>query len=194
MKLIKVFCIAGLLSFATANTATAQQSAATAGDETDPVYLFNEICYTQVPNVDQIQDMATRFAWGPMGGTDLEQFTALESPDLLKGWDIQIDKRIFRLGLVQSAPAAEFVATFPTFENGQTTSCSLVMDGQDAADVILQRLNTLTRKTPASSDVPDGDLLATTWAGGNDDVKVFVFLKTDKTGSANLINVTLITR
>ncbi len=194
MKLIKVFFIAGLVSVFTANTAIAQQ-AETSGDETDPVYLFNEICYTQVPNVEQIQNMATRFAWSPMGGIDLEQFTALENPDVLKGWDIPIEKRIFRLGLVQSAPAAEFVANFPSFANGQTTSCTLVMDGRDAAEVILERMNALTRKAPLTSDVPEGNLLTTTWAGGNDDVKVFAFLKTDAAnGSANLINVTLVTR
>jgi len=194
MKLFKVFCITGLMSIAAANTAIAQQAAASASDETDPVYLFNEICYTQVPNVDQIQAMATHFGWGPMGSIELEQFTALEAPDLLKGWDISIGERIYRLGLVQSAPAADFIKSFPAFENGQSTSCSLVMDGRDRADVILQRMNTLMRKAPASKDLPDGDLLSTTWSGGNDDVVVFVLLKTDTAGSANLINLTLITR
>lgn len=193
MKLIKVFCIAVLASFFILSTVVAQQAAST-GDESDPVYLFNEMCYTQVPNVDQIQGMATQFGWSPMGGDDLEQFSALENPDLLKGWDLLLEDRIYRLGLVQSAPAASFVASFPTFENGQSTSCTLIMDGRDSADVILERMNSLMRKAPASSDVPDGDLLATTWAGGNSDVVVFVLLKTDVTGSANLINVTIITR
>jgi len=193
MKLVKVFCIAGLVSLFAASTAFAQQ-AESIGDETDPVYLFNEMCYTQVPNVDQIQDMATQFGWSPMGGEDLEQFSALENPEILKGWDLLLEDRIYRLGLVQSAPAAAFVASFPTFEHGQSTSCTLIMDGRDSADVILERMNSLMRKAPISSDVPDGDLLATTWAGGNDDVIVFVLLKTDVSGSASLINVTIITR
>jgi hypothetical protein len=193
MKLIKVFWIVGLASCLNVSTAVAQQVETTV-EEIDPVYLFNEMCFTQVPNVDQIQAMATRYAWDPMGENDLKQFTPLQNPDLVKGWDIALDQRIYRLGVVQSAPAAAFVESFPTFENGKTTSCSLLLDGQDDAAVILQRMNTLMRKEPATSDVPEGDLLATTWAGGIEDVKVFVVLKTDVAGSANYINVTLITR
>ncbi len=49
-------------------------------------------------------------------------------------------------------------------------------------------------KEPVSSDQPDGDLLTTTWAGGNEDFKVFVFFKSDKANRANLLNVTILSK
>ena len=32
-------------------------------DEADPVFVFNKVCYSQVPSVGAIRDMATRLAW-----------------------------------------------------------------------------------------------------------------------------------
>lgn len=163
------------------------------GSETDPVYLFNEVCYTQVPDVAKIQDMAKRFAWGPMGGEDLERFTTIKTPSLLKGWDIRLSERIYRLGIVQSEPSDSFIGSFPGMADGTATSCTMVLDGRDDAQLILERLNTMVGKEPTTKDVADAQQLTTTWSGGNDTVKVFVFFKTDALQRANVINVTIVT-
>jgi len=164
------------------------------GSETDPVYLFNEICYTQVPDVQKIKDMAKRFAWVPMGGEDLERFTTIKTPSLLEGWDIRLSERIYRLGIVQSEPSDSFIASFPDMADGSATSCTLVLDGRDEAQLILERLNTMVGKEPTTKDVADAQQLTTTWSGGNDTVKVFVFYKTDALQRANVINVTIVTK
>lgn len=164
------------------------------GSETDPVYLFNEVCYTQVPDVAKIKDMAKRFAWGPMGGDDLQRFTTIKTPSLLEGWDIRISERIYRLGIVQSPPSDSFIASFPDMADGTATSCTLVLDGRDDAQILLERLNAMVGKAPTTADVPDDLLLTTTWSGGNDTVKVFVFYKTDALERANLMNVTIVTK
>lgn len=163
------------------------------GSETDPVYLFNEICYTQVPDVKKINSMATRFAWEPMGGEDLERFTTIKKPELLEGWDMRLSQRIYRIGLVQSEPSDAFIQSFPDLADATATSCTMVLDGQDDAKTIFGRMNNMVGKAPASTNVPDGQLLTTTWSGGNDELKVFVFLKTDAINRANLLNVTIVT-
>lgn len=162
------------------------------GNETDPVYLFNEICYTQVPSVSKIQDMATRFAWVPMGGQDLERFTTIKKPALLEGWDIRLADRIYRLGIVQSEPSDAFILSYPELDSATATSCTMVLDGQDDAQTIFDRMTSMVGKAPTAQAVPDGELLTTTWSGGNDTVKVFVFLKTDAINRANLMNVTIV--
>jgi len=172
------------------STANAQEQS---GTETDPVYLFNEICYTQVPDVKKINNMATRFAWEPMGGEDLERFTTIKEPAVLEGWDMRLSQRIYRLGLVQSEPSDAFIKSFPDLADATATSCTMVLDGQDDAQTIFDRLNTLIGKAPTTTEVPDGELLTTTWSGGNDELKVFVFLKTDAIKRANLMNVTIVT-
>jgi len=188
-RLICTMTASAVLLFSSAISAQEAQS----GSATDPVYLFNEICYTQVPDASKIQDMATRFAWSPMGDKDLERFTTIKEPSLLKGWDIRLDERIYRLGLVQSEPSNTFIESFPDLADATATSCTLVLDGRDEAQTIFDRMNTLVGKSPASQDVPDGELLTSTWSGGNDVIKVFVFLKIDASDRANLMNVTIVT-
>jgi hypothetical protein len=175
-------------------SALAQQQSEVPEKTTDPVFLFNRVCYAQVPVVKNIVDMSQRFAWEIMGGEDLKQFTTLENPDVLEGWDVRLSERIYRLGVVQSPPSEQFNKNYPEFKEGTATACTLVLDGEDDADVILARMNTLVGKEPVSSDTPDGDLLTTTWAGGNEDFKVFVFFKSDKANRANLLNVTILSK
>ncbi len=197
LQILKSVPVVGVLAVASmlGTSAIAQTDAQTdQGNETDPVFLFNEVCYTQVPDVAKIQDMAKRFAWSPIGGEDLESFTTIKTPSLLEGWDIRLSERIYRLGIVQSEPSDSFIASFPDMADGTAASCTLVLDGRDDAQLILERLNTMVGKEPTTKDVADGQLLTTTWSGGNDTVKVFVFYKTDALQRANLMNVTIVTK
>lgn len=194
MNIIQKITTTAFVATMLTTSAFAQQQSEVPETTTDPVFLFNRACYAQVPVVKNIIDMSTRFAWEQMGGEDLKQFTSLENPDLLEGWDVRLSKRIYRLGVVQSPPSGQFNKNFPEFKDGTATACTLVLDGEDDADIILGRMNTLVGKEPISSDVPDGDLLTTTWAGGNEDFKVFVFFKSDKQNRANLLNVTILSK
>ena len=163
-------------------------------NETDPVLIFNRVCYAQVPVVEKIEELATRFAWKEMGGEDLKQFTTLENPQFLSGWDVNLAQRLYRLGVVQSEPNEQFTRNFPDFADGQATACTLILDGDDEWDIVLNRMNTLVRKEPTSTNVSDGSLLTTTWAGGNEDFKVFVFAKATPEGKATLLNVTILSK
>ncbi len=177
-----------------ATSVVAQQQSEVPVSTTDPVFLFNRACYAQVPVVKNIVDMSTRFAWEQMGGEDLKRFTTLEEPDFLEGWDVRLSKRLYRLGVVQSKPSETFNKNYPEFKEGTVTACTLILDGEDDADIILGRMNTLVGKEPISSDIPDGELLTTAWAGGNEDFKVFVFFKSGKQNRANLLNVTILSK
>ena len=181
-----------VLALVTSTSTFAQSDAPTT--DTDPVLVFNRVCYAQVPVLNNIRDLAGRMAWEPMGGEDLKQFTRPENPQVLEGWDVKIAKRLYRLGIVQTPVEGAFLENFPDFADGTTTSCSLVLDGRDQASVIQNRMNSLAGKEPVSADVQDGDLLTTTWAGGNEDFKVFLFHKTDQAGKSNLLNVTILSK
>ncbi len=194
MNIIRKLTTAAVTVCFLATPSFAQQQSEVPEKTTDPVFLFNRVCYSQVPVVKNIEDMSTRFAWERMGGEDLKQFTALENPDYLEGWDVRLSKRIYRLGVVQSPPSEQFNKNFPDFKDGTATACTIVLDGEDDADVILGRMNNLVGKEPVNTDVPDGNLLTTTWAGGNEDFKVFVFFKSDKANRANLLNVTILSK
>jgi len=163
-------------------------------EQIDTVYTFNEICYTKVPNLDAIRDMALELAWKPLDNDDLAAFGNTENLASLEGWDVQVGEKFYRLGISQSGLPDSAKKTFPDFKDGLTTSCSMVLDGSDPKDAIAINMQTLAGKEPASTGVDEGNLSTTTWAGGNDDIKVFLFNKATKIGNGGVLAVTVITK
>lgn len=160
----------------------------------DTVYTFNEICYTKVPSIQAIRDMALELAWKPLDDEALSAFGDKEKLTVLDGWDVQVGEKFYRLGVTQGPVAKEALETFPGFENGVTTSCSMVLDGSDPKAHIATNMQTLAGKQPVSTGVDEGDLSTTTWAGGNDDIKVFLFNKETKMGDGGVLAVTVLTK
>ena len=85
----------------TGSPATAQQ-AGTAADEIDTVYTFNEICYSKVPNIQAIMDMALELGWKPLDNArSCSLWETAETASFLGGWDVQVGEKFYRLGLSQ---------------------------------------------------------------------------------------------
>lgn len=183
--------LAALAALAVGAAATPAQAA---GEDADPVFVFNRICYAQVPKLDAIRNMAQKLAWRAITDDDLKRFTTIEKPDVLEGWDAQVGERLFRVAIVQSGLTDKMKRTFPKLGEGKATSCMLVLDEQHDAATFGANMQVLAGKAPVSKDVAEGDLLTTTWAGGNDDLKVFLFSKADKDGRGGLLNVTILTK
>ena len=57
---LQVLCVSFFAGFA----ATAVPTPSHASDDLDPVYVFNRICYSQVPKLDRIRDMARQVCGG----------------------------------------------------------------------------------------------------------------------------------
>ncbi len=163
-------------------------------DEADPVFVFNKVCYSQVPSIGAIRDMATRLAWQALEKTDLKPFSPDANPEVLEGWDVQVGKNFFRLGVVRTAVSDKFKQTFPDFADGTATSCTLVLDGASDAVKVSEGMQKLAGKEPASKDVPDGEFRTTTWAGGNENYKVFLISKAAAAGETGLLNVTILAK
>ncbi|MEM7634117.1 MAG: hypothetical protein AAF299_06130 [Pseudomonadota bacterium] len=163
-------------------------------DEADPVFVFNKVCYSQVPSIGAIRDMATRLAWQALEKTDLKPFSPDPNPEVLEGWDVQVGKNFFRLGVVRTAVSDKFKQTFPDFADGTATSCTLVLDGASDAVKVSEGMQKLAGKEPASKDVPDGEFRTTTWAGGNENYKVFLISKAAAAGETGLLNVTILAK
>ena len=188
-------------ALATAVAVVAMQAAvldaraqAPAVDEADPVFVFNKVCYSQVPSIGAIRDMATRLAWQALEQSDLKPFSPDPDPEVLEGWDVQVGKKFFRLGLVRTKLSDSFKQNFPDFADGSATSCTLVLDGGSDAATVSQGMQKLAGKEPASKDVPDGEFRTTTWAGGNENYKVFLISKAAAAGETGLLNVTILAK
>ena len=158
----------------------------------DPVYVFNRICYAQIHDLPAIQDMALKLVWRTMPDAELEEFRPAVAPTILDGWDVQVGERLFKLGIAQSPVSESMLKIFPDFVGGTSSTCSIILDDQQLAAEFMPNMKRLVGKEPVSSGVAEGPLQTTTWAGGNADIKVFVFAKHPPTGKGGLLNVTLL--
>ena len=158
----------------------------------DPVFVFNRICYSQVPSVQAIRDMSVKLAWKPIPEVQLARFKSVDNPTSLDGWDVQVGERLFRVGLQQAPLTDAQRAAFPDLKKGVSTTCSIVLDDQQNASEFMPNMQTLAGKEPVSKDVAEGLLRTTTWAGGNDVLKVFLIAKAPPTGKGGLLNVTIL--
>ncbi|MEO0620273.1 MAG: hypothetical protein AAFZ01_13455 [Pseudomonadota bacterium] len=158
----------------------------------DPVFVFNRICYAQVPNLQAIRTMAQKLAWKPITGDDLKNFTPIAKPDVLEGWDVQVGPRLYRVGVVRSGPADGMKKAFPDFAGGVATSCSIVLDEGHETSTFMTNMQTLAGKEPITKNVASGDFLVTTWAGGSAEIKVFLVAKANIGGRAGLLSVTIL--
>lgn len=167
-----------------------------AGAQEEPigaVFAFNRICYAQVPEVQGIRNMAMQLGWRPLADEELSPFTRIEGGSL-EGWDVQLGVEFYRLGLSQGPVPADLAETFPAFADGLATSCSLVLGDEQNPDVVADGMQDLAGKDPVSTAIDEGPVLTTTWAGGNDLLKVFLFNKVSKAGDGGILNVTLISK
>ena len=196
MKLFRSFLSAAVLTAGLSAPAFAQEateSVAGSGEfNPDPVYVFNRICYAQVHDLPGIRKMSVELAWRSMENADLDQFKGPEEPVLIDGWDVQVGERLFRIGITKTPVSQSMVKTFPDFAGGTASSCSVILDDQMEASEFMPNMQKLVGKDPVSRDVPEGLLRTTTWAGGNADLKVFVFAKAPPTGKGGLLNVTIL--
>ena len=166
----------------------------TEANDVNAVFVFNRVCYGQVPNIDGVITMSEELGWSPLSADELAQLSPAAESDKVFGWDSPIGERAFRVTLVQGAIASHLIKTFPDFKQGKSTSCTLVLDGRDSGEELLQQLGKLAGKEPANKEVFKDGLYTTTWAGGNADVKVFLIAKTDEKKLGTLINVVMLTK
>lgn len=186
-------CLVACATLATALPAFAQKAEPQKRARVDdPVLVFNRVCYARIPDLSAIRDMATKLAWQPIQDGDLKQFTQIADPDVLEGWDAQVGERVFRTAIVQSRPPESMAKTFADFKNGTATTCTMVLDEGYPAQVISQNMQALAKRDPIAKDIDEGLLSATTWAGGNDKLKVFLISKVAKHGRGGVLSVTVL--
>jgi len=151
----------------------------TKADDVNAVFVFNRVCYSQVPNIEAIEAMSRKLGWSPLTERELELSAPAGESDRVLGWDTPIGERAFRVTLVQGALISQMIEAFPDFKQGQSTSCTLVLDGRDKGDNLHEELNSLAGKEPVTKEVSKDGLYTSTLAGGNAEVKVFLIAKTD---------------
>ncbi len=187
MKLIAVAALASLVP-------AVQGVAAEGSDGLDPVSVFNQVCYSKVPSTKAIEDMALELGWKFLSPSEMTAFGTPDQFSYFKGWDMQIGEVFYRVGLTQRDVDGALGKQFPDFSNGTATSCTMVLGDEHMPEEVAQNLQKLVGKEPVSSGVQEGSVTTTTWAGGNEKFKVFLFNKVSRTDADGLVTVTIVSR
>jgi len=187
-------CLSSIAAFALASGSLILPTTKVVAQEFSAVQTFVRVCYSQVPRLQGIRNMATQLGWVPLAGEALEPFAKGSGADIVEAWDVEIEGRSYRLGLVQGPLTAALKEDFPTLADARVTICTLTLDSVESNDVVADEMQELVGKPPASKDVEDGAHRVTTWTGGNDTVKVFLVNKALETEQGGALSVTLIAK
>lgn len=187
MSILRKLCLAASLSLISSPLVAQEEDL-----NPDPVFVFNRICYSQVHDIPAIQEMALELAWRSVADDKIKEFSTSENPKVLQGWDLKIGERLFRVVVNQADVTNKMKASFPNFADGKATSCTLLMDDRQDPAEFIPNMESLAGKAPISEDVDDGPYKTTTWAGGNEDIKVFLFAKALKTGSGGYLSTLIL--
>ena len=185
-----------LLTYAVLSLSTLQltATAATASEGLDPVSVFNRICYSKVPSTEAVEKMALELGWSLLVPKDMEAFGKPDDFSYFRGWDVQVGEQFYRVGLTQRGVGGSLADQFPGFAKGTVTSCTLVLGDDGNKQDVAKAIRELAGKEPVSSGVEDGEMTTTTWAGGNEQFKVFLFNKTSRSASGGLLTVTIVSK
>lgn len=193
-KLLRHLFLAAIFVVPPANIAQSSAQEATVDTEKiSTVFAFNRTCYARVPDVQAISSMAAELAWIELDDDDLKAFETGGKLEVLDGWDALIGERVYRVAVSQGPLNDRQIDLFPGFADGKATSCTFITDGLDRPGVVAADMQALAGKEPVSKDVADGGLRTTTWAGGNDDIKVFLVSRSGD-DNGGLLNVTVLTK
>ena len=163
-----------------------------AAQEFSAVQTFVRVCYSQVPRLQGIRNMATQLGWVPLAGAALASFAEDTDADIFEGWDVEIDEQSYKLSLIQGPLTKSQKGEFPDLADARVTTCTLTLLHVEDSKAIADEMQELAGKPPETKDVEDGAHKVTTWAGGNDAVKVFLKNKALKAEKGGALSVTLI--
>jgi len=185
----RLFSLAALGLAASFSMASPTKSVA---QEISAVQTFVRICYSQVPKLQGIRNMATQLGWVPLDAEAVRPFSEGTEADIAEAWDVELGERSYRLGLVQGPLTAEMKDEFPALAAARVTTCTLILDDTEASVSVANEMQELVGKPPESKDVKTDGHLVTTWSGGSDTVKVFLINKALESQNGGALSVTLI--
>lgn len=183
-----------LLAAAGISALAVPSAGANAAAGLDAVSVFNRICYSKVPSTEAVEKMALELGWNLLVPKDMEAFGKPDEFSYFRGWDVQVGEQFYRVGLTQRGVAGSLAEQLPAFAKGTVTSCTLVLGDEGSKQDVASAMRELAGKEPVSSGVEDGEMTTTTWAGGNDQFKVFLFNKTSRSASGGLLTVTIVSK
>lgn len=136
--------------------------------------LFDEICYSTLPDFEPIYERAKDGAWSPITGKALAVFAPEVKPDVLKAWSFAHGKATLKVS-VSSSPVNQALAdALPDFANSMAYACSLNLPGIVSQADLTNALQQLVGRT-ADETYDQDPFKVDFWSGITDDLAALLY-------------------
>ena len=136
--------------------------------------LFDEICYSNLPNLDPIARLAKTRGWKPITGNALKAHAPEVPPDLLKAWSFLDQGVKFRVSVSSGPVDQTFAKAFPAFAKSNAFACSLILPGLVPQSVMGTALTKLVGR-PADESYDQTPFNVNFWSGITDELAALMY-------------------
>lgn len=144
--------------------------------------LFDDICYSSLPDFMPILKLAKNQKWNPITGAALKAYAPDVPPDQLKAWWFLVDGAKFQVS-ISSGPADKALQeVLPAFAKSRAFACSLILPGRTAQPAMDRALQTLVGR-PADESYDAGRFKVHFWSGITDQLAALMYHYKPKSGA-----------
>ncbi len=166
-------------------TAAAKQDQAESAGEieqaTQYAKLYDDICYSNLPDFSPIMARAKKQKWKAITGTALKAYAPEVPPDQLKAWSFLVDGVKFHVS-ISSGPADKALQeAMPAFAKSRAFACSLILPGHVAQPVMDDALQNLVGR-PADAHYEVDLFKVHFWSGITDQLAALMYHYKPKSG------------
>jgi len=144
--------------------------------------LFDDICYSNLPEFRPIINQAKKQKWTPITGDALRAFAPEVAPDQLQAWSFLKDGVKFQIS-ISSGPADKALQeALPKFANARAFACSLILPGLSAQSAVDQAVQKLIGR-PADERYEAAPFKVHFWSGITDQLAALMYHYKPKSGA-----------
>ncbi len=144
--------------------------------------LFDDICYSNLPEFLPITKLAKKHKWKPVTGNPLKAYAPEVPPDQLQAWSFLKDGVKFQVAISSGNADKALQDTFPAFGKSRAFACSLILPGRIAQSAMDQALQNLVgRRADLRYDA--GLFKVRFWSGITDQLAALMYHYKPKSGA-----------
>lgn len=88
--------------------------------------LFDDVCYTPLPDFTAIRAMAKKNGWTAITGDELQKFAPEVPPDVLEAWRVTLSGQPVSIAISSSPIDQQLAKAFPDFATARAFACTVI--------------------------------------------------------------------
>lgn len=171
----------GLAMLVACLPAAAQDNAAPKTTPENIAKLFDEICYSSMPDFAPVATRAKSENWTAITGNALQAYRPSAETDYIRAWSFKHHGQTIRIALSSSPVDPPMAQILPAFGKGRAYACSLILPGAHAQDAMAAAMKQIVGRAPDET-YPEPPWTVDFWSGITDDIAALLYHYRPKSG------------